>query len=1247
MRPIHLVIPVLMWGLFAAGLSAAATVDFPIWIELEKPQLVTVVIEDAQGVRVRNLVAEMPLPAGKNRLSWDGYNDGTRNTEGDLVRTLVTPGTYRARGLTHDGIKLVYEFTPYSGGNPPWPTKDQTGGWLADHSSPLGAVFLPAKSGSPYGDGAPQVLLTALVAEAGSPLVWVGLDGQTLKRRQVWGWDGAIAATCDIGKTASPDYYAYLVMAWEKKISIRGLKPDGSGTEVITYTPDQAGPREPRSEGHSLAVHNGLLVFNAPTDERLIFADVATKKILGTVPMPKPRGLLFDANGRLLVISDGRVLSYRVNLPTVGADGKPIPLKLDQETVIVGTGLENPRTLASNPTGSELYIADWGKSHQVKVFTPQGKALRVIGKPSDGSQLGLYDESKMQAPLGLAVDDRDQLWVAEASHLPKRISLWNTQTGAFIRAHYGPPRYGGGGTIDPADKTRMFYQDYYGLIEFALDWKTGTTKPYAICVNGSSGGSNVVAKYGIEYGYDEKGGPSRWGFVNERPVHVGGRTYLTGSWQGGLRGNNASVTWLLGDDHVAWPVSRIGGGSFSWPPQLNQHFTQAQTATAQERKKGGGPSVISWTDLNGNHQVDADEYVIRQMPADTYKTATGETRSVSGIVCESVFSDLSMTANWGLSVPAPTIDAKGLPIYDLAKAEFLLPPDELFHFDEQFHWGTTTLPMDDGMVVTGFTGWKNRKKVWTYPVSPDMPPMLGGEVVHPTRLLGPPAKATAGEAGSWFAMNGEKGNIFLMTGDGLYLQTLGGDMRNTPLLRLPKAERGMVIDQPGQHVSFEDEHFHPTITTTDQGEIYLVAGKEHSSIFRVDGFASVKRRELAPLTISAAALAALPPSYVIASQKQARRTLLVETGGADSIVDGKLGEYGSWAAIGQGGARAGAVRLSATHLYAAWRTGDPACLDNTGGEPKFLFKRGGCVDLMMQTDITAERHDGSPIAGDVRLLVTTVKGKPKAVLYKAVVPGTPAKDRVLFESPVGAVWLDAVVDVSDQLTLAQIGGDVEIGIPLKVLGLQAKRGDNLRGDLGILRGDGQQTIQRLYWNNLDTLIVSDIPSEARLAPANWGIWKLSAVLPPQKPTAEPKAVEPGLQCAIYKGNWEKAPDFNTLKSTGGKVVPQPTFEAATTEKTNVGLVFTGLLRIPTDGLWTLTTTSDDGSLLWLGNTLVVDNDGSHGPQDASGLIQLTAGSYPIRIAYFQGGGGGSLDVRWSGPGVTDQKIPASAFFHAP
>ena len=46
----------------------------------------------------------------------------------------------------------------------------------------------------------------------------------------------------------------------------------------------------------------------------------------------------------------------------------------------------------------------------------------------------------------------------------------------------------------------------------------------------------------------------------------------------------------------------------------------------------------------------------------------------------------------------------------------------------------------------------------------------------------------------------------------------------------------------------------------------------------------------------------------------------------------------------------------------------------------------------------------------------------------------------------------------------------------------------IKADIGVLRGDGMQTTQRVYWSNKGTAITSDVPSEAMLTPNLWGKW---------------------------------------------------------------------------------------------------------------------------------------------------------------
>jgi hypothetical protein len=92
----------------------------------------------------------------------------------------------------------------------------------------------------------------------------------------------------------------------------------------------------------------------------------------------------------------------------------------------------------------------------------------------------------------------------------------------------------------------------------------------------------------------------------------------------------------------------------------------------------------------------------------------------------------------------------------------------------------------------------------------------------------------------------------------------------------------------------------------------------------------------------------------------------------------------------------------------------------------------------------------------------------------------------------------------------------------------------------------------------------------------------------------------------------------------------------------VGAVWTGWINVPASAEWTLFIESDDGSRLWIGDQLLIDNDGLHGMVERSGTIALGAGKHPVRLAFFENGGGAGMILRWQGPGVAKAVIPASA-----
>ncbi|MCK7537952.1 MAG: PA14 domain-containing protein [Marinilabiliales bacterium] len=97
-------------------------------------------------------------------------------------------------------------------------------------------------------------------------------------------------------------------------------------------------------------------------------------------------------------------------------------------------------------------------------------------------------------------------------------------------------------------------------------------------------------------------------------------------------------------------------------------------------------------------------------------------------------------------------------------------------------------------------------------------------------------------------------------------------------------------------------------------------------------------------------------------------------------------------------------------------------------------------------------------------------------------------------------------------------------------------------------------------------------------------------------------------------------------------------------KEKYGLEFRGFIRVLKDGVYTFFVSSDDGSRLWIGDTLVVDNDGLHGMTLRSGDIALGAGLHPVTVRYFNKTGDRELKVEWRVAGGTKEPVPDSALF---
>ena len=361
------------------------------------------------------------------------------------------------------------------------------------------------------------------------------------------------------------------------------------------------------------------------------------------------------------------------------------------------------------------------------------------------------------------------------------------------------------------------------------------------------------------------------------------------------------------------------------------------------------------------------------------------------------------------------------------------------------------------------------------------------------------------DAGPFWALHSNHGMVAVFTYDGLFVANLFEDMRGGKPWRMPSAVRNMSLEG----VTLGEENFFPTITSSSDGKAYLVDGAR-SALVRLDGMESIRRLPDAKLSVSQVDLAKgrswQAEAEAVRQRNQGEGILHAALLREKPVVDGKIGEWSEadWVEIDTRGVKAhfnstskpydiqGAVAVAGDRLYAAWKTGNEKLLQNSGEMPMAPFKTGGALDLMIGTNPSAATDRTEPAEGDVRLLVTVIKGEPKALLYRAVVKGTKDADKVPFSSPSRTITFDRVDDVTAQIEFSAAGGDYEISIPLQTLGLEAAEGTRIKGDIGVLRGDASETTARVYWHNKATAMVSDVPDEAKLSPKLWGIWEFKA-----------------------------------------------------------------------------------------------------------------------------------------------------------
>lgn len=1062
----------------------------------------TLVIEDQQGQRVRNLAADCDptdyakkTPDGKHSVEvlWDCLDDQGRP---------VAPGTYAVRGLSHAGLSAEYSMCFYNPGTPPWTTADGRGAWGADHHPPSGVAA-----------GKDMTVVSWGFAEGGSGIIGIGLDG-----RKCWSqYRGAAMIAADDAYV-----YAFQSASWHAT----DLKADylcryalSDGSPRIFTVGGQERPLDlpvhrllgldQPVQVTGMAVAGGRLALALAHGEIAIF-DAATLALHKRFPAVGAGGLAWAPDGTLYALL-GMPTSAPVSAIDEGHNRAAIDdlppgrvHRIDPTTGVAQalelTGLGRPSAITVDRDGT-LLVADTGPDCQVKAFTGDGRLAYTCGRPGGRPIRGTFDAQAMMHMSAVAVDARGEIWVTEAWDYPRRVSVWK-RDGSLARDYIGNTGYNGVGCYLHDQRPGLAY---CGPIEMTVDpvKRTWTVTKILWVPDPAKGerfpiltGSNSCP---IRFTATFAGRAHEYLYHREEAHGVGGPQVIFMETAQGWR--PVAAVCLVGQ----------------MLELVDNRLTVLREASGEWAGFDAGDGCF-WNDTNGDGIPQRSECTI--IPT-TKKSQIGLRITEPVLALNSgwggrIASDLSFAAfgaKGALTVYRPLrITDEGAPVYGpegvrittikmgdagdtLQRTDTLLLPEEGRLIAVAGNHGWKNLPFISADLVSGAVRWSYPNDFAGVHGSHFAPMPRPGLLIGPLKICG--TARMDGDIGTVLMLRGNLGQDFFFTTDGLCVGALFMDTR-FPRESLPEDEQ-QLIGRPMEGFSEGGEPFNGWFGRQSDGVVRQVSGipLQGAMIQEIRGLEGIQRMSAPPITVDAATIAraAAEAQSRLAVKTTAKVARIARTA-LPLICDGS---GAGWDAVNvdvvkverEGQPDQAEVRLAwdAQALYVRWDVRDASPWKNGGSDLGRLFKTGDCVDLCLRTNASATGDQ--PAAGDLRVVIGPMEGKPIAVLMRPIEAGAPAEVGRSYTSPVSTKVFARVAAMTAAriAVVKQPGGyRVEALLPLAELGLTSKPGTVLRGDVGFVSSDpqGVSNTARTCWSNQNTNLVNDLPAEAWLYPGQWG-----------------------------------------------------------------------------------------------------------------------------------------------------------------